>query len=272
MQPCARFTARVVFNALAAFLLSVDAQPIAAATGFHTISQNQTLQAISRQFRGAIGRRLQPKIGTLGKCPTAEEWARCKTDAACLDAVSIKGNKDGMVRDKVCFTGAEADEQETKGLREGLDKVIAQVDGDKGGIGANTAHDLFNDPSAMKNAGFQAACTSVPGLMHQSLENAVARFTVGILLGVGGILFVTGSGVLTAYKMGLKEMKLQHVASGCLIWCAAVVMGLTLPFVLTGTPETIKEQAVCSITKTVCEAVKNACDICWASDPCTDVC
>jgi len=171
-------------------------------------------------------------------------------------------------------TGADADEQETKGLREGLDKVIAQVDGDKGGIGANAAHDLFNDPVAMKNAGFQAACNSVPGLMHQSLANAVARFTVGILVGVGGILFVTGSGAFTVYKMvkGNVKIGLKHVLSGCAIWCAAVIMGLTLPFVLTGTPETIKEQAVCSITKTVCEAVKNACDICWASDPCTDVC
>merc|ERR1712224_923278 len=70
---------------------------------------------------------------------------------------------------------------------------------------------------------------------------------------------------------GNVKIGLKHVLSGCAIWCAAVIMGLTLPFVLTGTPETIKEQAVCSITKTVCEAVKNACDICWASDPCTDV-
>jgi hypothetical protein len=270
MQPCTRFTQGVVLSAIAAFLLSVDAQPIAAAEGFRSISQYQTLVAISRQMRGAIGRRLQPKIGTLEKCPAAEEWAWCKTDAACLDAVSIKGNKDGMVRGKLCFTGADADEQETKGLHEGLDKVIAQVDGDKGGI-ANTAHDLFNDPGAMKNAGFQAACNAVPGLMHQSLDAAVARFTVGILIGVGSILFVTGSGAVTAYKKR-SEMDRKQVAYGCVLWCAAVIMGLALPFVLTGTPETIKEQAVCSITKTVCEAVKNACDICWANDPCTDVC
>jgi len=253
---------------LAAFFLSVDAQSLGAAKGFLTISENQTPKMV-----GAIGRRLEAKIGTLGKCPTAEEWAWCKTDAACLGMVSIKGNEDGVVKGKLCFTGADADEAETKGLIEGLDKVVAQVDGDKG-WSSNVAHDLFNDAGAMKNAGFQAACNAVPGLMHKSLADAVLRFMIGILLGVGSIVGFTVMGALTAYKVvkGGGSIGAKQIASACGMWCLAVVMGLALPFVLTGTPESIKEQAVCSITKTVCEAVKNSCDICWASDPCQNPC
>lgn len=253
---------------LAASLLSVDAQPLASAKGFLIVSENQTLK-----LPEAIGRRLEATIGTLGKCPTAQEWGGCKLNAACLAQVSITGNEDGVVKSKTAFTGVEADEAETAGLREGLDKVIAQVDGDKGTVG-NIGHDLFNDPTAMKNAGFQAACKAVPGLMHQSLKEAVQRFMLGILLGVGGIVFVTGSmgmAFFKAAKSGNTPPKQQMLmAFGG--WCCCVILGLALPFVLTGTPDTIKQKAVCKITTTVCEAVKEACSICWAKDPCTDPC
>jgi hypothetical protein len=255
----------VVLGLLATSLLSVDAQPLVAAKGFLIISENQTLK-----MPETIGRRLEAKIGTLGKCPTAQEWAGCKQNAACLDAVSIKGNQDGVVKDKTAFTGADADAAETKGLHEGFDKVIAQVDGDKGMVG-NIGHDLFNDPMEMKNAGFQAACNAVPGLMHKSLDQAVQRFMLGILLGVGGIVFVTGSLGMAAYKSG-KDIDAKQIAMAAGGWCCAVILGLALPFVLTGTPESIKEKAVCSITTQVCEAVKSACAICWAKDPCKDPC
>lgn len=277
MQPCTSTVMLSVFAAsllcvLAASLLSGDAQPVfhdtlTAAKRFRVTFENQTMP-------GSIGRRLEEKaIGKLGRCPKASEWASCKTNAECLKTVSITGNSDGAVRGQTAFTGAEADEAETKGLHEGFDKVIQQVDGDKGMLG-NTAHNLFNDADKMKDAGFNGACLAVPGLMHKSLEQAVGRFMLGILLGVGCIVFVTGTLVLGAFKKMKSNdgVKPQEWLAGCGGWSVCVVLCLALPFILVGMPSKIKEDAVCSVTVKVCEAVKSACDICWAKDPCTNPC
>jgi len=105
--------------------------------------------------------------------------------------------------------------------------------------------------------------------MHDSLDQAVRRFMLGILLGVGCIVFVTGSLVLAACKGGVGPPQL---AAGCGGWVVCVVLCLALPFALVGMPSKIKEDAICSVTVKVCEAVKNACDICWAKDPCTNPC